>query len=83
MDIKEEFESIFGVSIRPSLFDADDTEYKQLRQQIIDAPKELYKSETFPFDGVCLTSFEEFKRHEAIEEAKKQGLHLFFITFTK
>lgn len=79
MDIKEESESIFGVTIRPSLFDADDAEYQQLRQQIIDAPKESYHPGCLPFDGVCLTSYAEFKRRETIEEAKKQGLHLFYI----
>lgn len=79
MDIKEEFESIFGVTVRPSLYDADDAEYQQFRQQIVNSPKELYQLGSLPFDGVCLTSYEEFKRREAIEEAKKQGIHLFYI----
>lgn len=61
MDIKEEFESIFGVTIRPSLFDADDAEYQQLRQQIINAPKELYQSGALPFEGICLPSFRKSK----------------------
>lgn len=79
MDIKEEFESIFGVTVRPSLFDADDAEYQQLRQQIINSPKELYSTDSLPFEGVSLPSFEEFKRRDAIEEAKRQGIHLFYI----
>lgn len=79
MDIKEEFESIFGVTVRPNLFDADDAEYQQLRQQIINSPKELYAVDSLPFEGVCLTSYEEFKRRETIAEAKRQGVHLFYI----
>lgn len=79
MGIKEEFENIFGVNVRPNLFDADDVEYQQLRQQIINSPKEITVADSLPFEGVRLTSYVEYKCNVEIEKALSQGVHLFYI----
>ena len=40
-DINEEYEKIFGVETRETLFSADDEEYNALRQEILDAKREF------------------------------------------
>lgn len=78
-DINEKYEEIFGVETRETLFSADDVEYKALRQEIIDAKREFNQKNSLPFEGIMLLAYDDFKRHEAVRLAEKQGYRIFYI----
>lgn len=82
-DINEEYEKIFGVEARESLFSADDEEYNALRQEILDAKREFNPKKSLPFEGIQLLAYDDFKRHEVVRLAEKQGYRIFYIRNTR
>ena len=51
-DINTEYEQIFGISNYPTLYESEDEEYKQLRQQIIETAMPSYSFSSLPFEGI-------------------------------
>lgn len=51
-DINTEYERIFGISNRPTLYESEDKEYKQMRQQIIETAQPLYSFSNLPFEDI-------------------------------
>lgn len=82
-DINEEYEKIFGVETRETLFSADDEEYNALRQEILDAKREFNPKKSLPFEGIQLLAYDDFKRHEVVRLAEKQGYRIFYIRNTR
>lgn len=78
-DINEEYVKIFGVEIRENLFSVDDEEYNALRQEIIDAKREFNLKKSLPFEEIQLLAYDDFKRHEVVHLAEKQGYRIFYI----
>lgn len=78
-DIHKEYEKVFGVSTRETLFKADDEEYLRFRQSILAEKREVYLKKSLPFDGVKFVSYDDFIRNEIVHEAEKKGFHLFYI----
>ncbi len=54
MEVDEEYESVFGITLRPTLYAPDDAEYLSLRQEILDAPNECINKHGLPFEGIKL-----------------------------
>ena len=79
LNIDEQYELIFGKKDRPNIFSADDEEYKILRQGILESKRECNLSNEFPFSGIKLMSYEEYKLSEIANEAIKRGNRVFYI----
>lgn len=78
-DINAEYERIFGVKHRASLFDGDE-QYAHLRQEIIDAPTpEFKKKGNLPFERIKLLPYDEFLRSEIVKEFEDRNIQTFFI----
>lgn len=80
-DVNEEYQKIFGVETRETLFSADDEKYTALRQKILDTKREFKPKKSLPFEGIKLLDYEEFKRYEVVRLAEKQGYRIFYIRY--
>lgn len=54
MDVHKEYEDIFGVTQRLTLYSPDDEYYNTFRQKIISSPIETYDKRKLPFGNVTL-----------------------------
>lgn len=79
MDVNEEYLKIFGVETRPSLYASDDSAYKALRQEILNAPREYNPLKELPFDDISLLSYDEYKNIRYTQEVEKNGYRVFYI----
>lgn len=79
LDINKEYEKIFGVETRESLYRADDMEYVAFRQSILESKRESDLKKSLPFEGVKILSYEDYKRDEIVRETEKKGIRIFYI----
>lgn len=79
-DVHEEYERIFGVEKRNSLYSEDDEEYNSLRLLILDTDKkEGIRTKQLPFEGVKLYPYDEYIRTCKIKKYKELGYRIFYI----
>lgn len=78
IDINAEYERIFGVEHRASLFDGDE-QYAQLRQEIMEAPIPEFKKGILPFERIKILPYDEYLRSEVVKDFESRNIRTFFI----
>lgn len=79
LNIDEQYELIFGKEDRPNIFSVDDEGYKALRHRIFESKREYNISNEFPFSGIKLMSYEEYKLWKIANEEVKRGNRVFYL----
>lgn len=77
--INEEYEKIFGVTQRPTLFSNDDIEYNALRQEIINSPTLKISKKNLPFEGIKLVPYEDYCAENTVKSLGGKLAKLFRI----
>lgn len=95
-DINTEYERIFGISNYPTLYESEDKDYEQLRQQIIETAPPSYSFSNLPFEDIynisdndCLfTSLDDieaipqktYNDYLSVEIKTQVHSHIFWVT---
>lgn len=78
LKINEEYEKLVPPIQRESLFE-DSEDYESLRQYIIDQPRIYFSKKEYPFSGVQLTSYVDYKKQEIIDKERENNKHIFYL----
>ena len=78
LNINAEYEKLIPPTQRESLFE-DSEDYESLRQYIIDQPRIHFSKNKYPFSGIQLTSYVDYRKQDIIDQERENNKHIFYL----